>query len=132
MKKAKFRYVEMQTMGEEDIVLAEFPYGLHMDLAVAKDLVASRLMFTENQPHYFIVDMSNIVQMDSDAREYMRHPDGGLKNIRAGAFLASNPIAAMFANFYIKTAKDFPTRFFYSKEGALNWIRAYRTTQLEK
>jgi hypothetical protein len=129
MKTAKFRYVEMRTMGESDIVFAEFPYPLDVNLAIAREIVACRMMFTENHPHYVIIDMTNIARVDADARDFMRHPEGGMKNIKAGALLASNPIAAIVANFFVKVPKDFPARFFYSRQDALNWLLAYRATQ---
>jgi hypothetical protein len=132
MKTAKFKYVSMRTMGASDIVFAEFSHSLRVDLAIAREIVASRMIFTENQPHYAIIDMSNIDHVDADARDFMRHPEGGLKNIRASAFLASNPIAAMLANFYVKVTKNFPARFFYSKQDALDWLLTYRASQQGK
>ena len=119
-------------MGASDVVSAEFSYPLHVNLAIAQEIVASRLMFTENRPHYVIIDMTNITHVDADARDFMRHPDGGLKNIKAGAFLASNPIAAMLANFFVRTPKDFPARFFYSRQEALDWLLAYRAAQQDR
>ena len=129
MKIAKLPYAEMRTMGVSDIILIEFPAPMRVDLAIAQELVSWRIMFTENRPHYVIIDMTNIEQMDANARDFMRHPDGGLKNIRAGALLASNPVSAMLANFFVKAPKDFPARYFYSKQDALDWLMECRSGQ---
>lgn len=129
MRKAKFRYVEIRTLKENDVIFAEFPHALRVDLAVAREIVESRIMFTENMPHYVIIDMSNILHVDDDARDFMQHPEGGLKNLKAGALLAGNPISALLANFFVKVPKEFPARFFYSKNDALNWLLVYRASQ---
>jgi hypothetical protein len=45
-----------------------------------------------------------------------------LKNILGAAFIASNPVAALIANIFVKTPKDFIARFFSNRKEALDWI----------
>ena len=90
------------------------------------------MIFTENKPHYAVIDMSNITHVDADARDFMQHPEGGLRNLKASAFLAGNPIAALFANFFVKVPKDFPARFFHLKSDALDWLLTFRANQRGK
>ena len=47
-------------------------------------------------------------------------------NILGAAFIATNPVSALFANIFIKTQKDFQAKFFSNKEDAFDWIIACR------
>ncbi|GHN02187.1 hypothetical protein WSM22_36760 [Cytophagales bacterium WSM2-2] len=109
-----------------DIVFIEFQDNLRVDLAVAQRIVASRLDFTENRKHYVVIDISNVRQVTTEAREFMQRPDAGLKNILGAAFIASNPVSALLANIFVKAPKDFEAKFFSNKKNALEWIYTNR------
>lgn len=110
------------TIDTSDIVLIEFAGNLRVDLALARQIVAGRLEFTQNRDHYLIIDLSNVRHVSSEAKEFMQKPDAGLKNILGAAFIASNPVSALIANIFIKTPKDFQAKFFSNKNDALAWI----------
>jgi hypothetical protein len=111
-----------------NLYLSIYNKDLKVDLAIAKEMVANRIEFTENKKHYVVIDLSNIKEVTPEAKEYMQHPEGGLKNILAAAFYANNPPAELMANIYVKTPSPFPARFFPKKEEALAWIN----DQMEK
>jgi hypothetical protein len=115
---------------DSDIVYAEFPNSLKVDLEMARELVANRLDFTKNEMHYFVLDVSNVKEISPEAKEFMQKPETGLKNILGGALIATNPVATLIANIFIKTRKDFQARVFSSKESALSWIKDQKQQKL--
>ena len=120
------------TMKGSDVIFAEFSDNLQVDLAKAKEIVASRLALTGNKEHYIIFDLSNVRHVSSDAKEFMQRPDQGLKNILGAAFIASNPVSSLIANIFIKTPKSFQSKFFSSKEEAFKWIMESRQEKPDK
>jgi hypothetical protein len=123
----KYSMVSCQRERNSDIVFAEFPNRLRIDLAAAKEIVSNRLDFMKSKKHYLVVDISNVRQVSSEAKEFMQRADTGLKDLLGAAFIATNPVAAMIANIFIKTPKNFQAEFFGNKEDAYNWIIAQRT-----
>lgn len=107
---------------DTDVIFAEFGNSLNVDLSMAKQIVANRLDFTENKKHYLVLDMSKVRNVTTEAKKFLQQPEGGLKNILGAALIASNPVAAMIANIFIKTPKNFQAKFFYNRKDALDWI----------
>lgn len=125
MKEKKYAHVTCQLEPGTSLVFAEYANNLKVDLEMAKEMVAHRMEFTESKPHYVVIDISNIKEVTSEAKEYMQSPEGGLKNILGAAFIANNPVAELIANIYVKTPVDFEARFFRHREEAVNWIKEY-------
>jgi len=107
---------------DNDVVFAECTH-LSVDLSVAKQIVADRLDFTSNKKHYLVFDISKVQNVTAEAKKFLQHPEGGLKNILGAAMIASNPVSAMIANIFVKTPKNFQAKFFYNKKDALDWIQ---------
>jgi hypothetical protein len=114
------------TESNSDIVFAEFPANLKVDLAKAKEIVANRLGLMQDRKHFLVIDISNVREVTQEAKEFMQRGGMGLKNILGAAFIATNPVAALIANIFIKTPKDFEARFFSDKEAAFDWIFEHR------
>ena len=115
----------------DDIIIAEFPNQLKLDLDTAINIVSHRISFTNNKKHYIVADVSNIISMTTDAKRYLQKPEFGLKNIMGAALIASNPLAALIANIFIKTRCDFESRFFSKKDDAINWILNQKESNLK-
>ena len=105
----------------DDVIFAECRY-LKVDLSAAMQIVTDRLNFTNHKKHYLVFDMSRVQNVTTEAKKYLQHPEGGLKNILGAALIASNPVAALIANVFVKTPKDFQARFFSNKNDAFDWI----------
>jgi len=110
---------------DNDVVFAECPY-LSVDLSVAKQIVADRLDFTNNKKHYLVIDISKVQNITAEAKKFLQHPEGGLKNILGAALIASNPVAALIANVFVKTPKDFQAKFFSNRKDAMEWIFTWK------
>lgn len=122
----KFSQTMFYSEKNSDVIFVEFPNNLKVSLAVAKELVANRWKYTKNEKHYLVVDVSTIREISTEAKEFMQSPDYGLKNILGAAFIATNPVAVLFANIFIKTQKDFDAKLFSNKEEAFEWIVKYK------
>jgi len=118
----KFPYVICSREEGSDIIYAEFPDPIKVDLVIARELVANRLSFSKNQAHYYILDLSNVKDITTDAKDFMQSPEGGLKNILGGALIATNPVSKLIANIFTKTRKDFRAKVFSNKAEAFRWI----------
>lgn len=106
---------------DNDVIFAECKH-LKVDLSAAMEIVAERLEYTGHKKHYLVFDMSKVRNVTAEAKKFLQQSDGGLKNILGAALIASNPVAALIANVFVKTPKDFHARFFADKKDALEWI----------
>lgn len=119
-----FRYTSFWKEIDDDIIFWNYSPNTVMDINVAKELVKNRMEYTEGKDFYTIVDVSNLKSVTKDAREYMSHPDFGLKGILAGAFISNKPVTTMVVNFFLAINKPIvPAKFFTAKEEALKWIK---------
>src|SRR5258706_16414698 len=108
----KYPMVRCTTEEGSDIIFAEFPANLKVDLAVAREIIGNRMDFARSKMHFVVIDVSNVREITPKAKSYLQQPDTGLKNILGAAFIASNPVSVLFANIFIKTQKDFEAKFF--------------------
>ena len=107
----------------DDILFFKYAPKLEMDIEIAKEIVKNRLEYTNNQPMYTVIDGSNLKSTTKEARDYMTSPNGGLKGILAGAFLANSVVTTVIINLYLTINKPpTPAKFFSNKQDALKWI----------
>lgn len=126
MRIKKYKYVTISAESEDSIIYAEYADNLSVDLPIAKELVNSRLEFTGNKQSYVVIDLSNVKQVTSEAKEYLQRQEGGLKNILGAAFVAKNPVSALIANIFVKTNSGFESRFFSDRTSAAKWLKNYK------
>lgn len=117
-----YRYVKCWTEDGSNIVLADFADGLQVDISVAREIVANRVDFTQGRRHYAIINMNNVREVSVAAREYLQREDAGLKNMLAAAFVGSTPVCELLSTIFIKTPKNFESRYFNDERKALEWI----------
>lgn len=106
-----------------DIVFFKYAPALDMDVHVAREMVASRLEYTKGEAVYALIDVTNLKSTTKEARDYMNSPEGGLRGIKAGAFLSNNVVPTLLINLYLKVSNPpVPAKFFTSEEEALKWL----------
>ncbi|HET8963675.1 MAG TPA: hypothetical protein VFM99_07250 [Chitinophagales bacterium] len=128
----KRNYKEYETVffwkeEQDDVLFFKYAPKLEMDIEIAKKIVENRLEYTNNKPMYTVIDGSNLKSTTKEARDYMTNPDGGLKGILAGAFLANSVVTTVIINLYLTINKPpTPAKFFSNKQDALKWINEIR------
>jgi hypothetical protein len=124
MKKTEYRYTNLWTEGDKQIVFANYSTKLEIDIEIAKELVENRIEFSSGESVYTLIDFSNIKSVTKEARDFMNDPEGGLKGVLGGAFLSNNAVTTLLINLYLKINKPtIPAKFFTDKTEAINWLR---------
>ena len=117
-------YVRYELDG--DLLIGWYKKGLKITLPVAKEVVKTRLEFTEYKPVVALVYNLGVISFNKEARDYLAS-DEGVKCIVAGAILIDSPVGSFFGNFYLAVSKPkIPSRIFSRKEAAMKWLSKYR------
>lgn len=120
----EYRTTSFWTAESDDIVYFKYAPKLEIDIDVAKEIVESRLHYTNGKSVYTLIDFSNVKSVTKEARDYMNSPEGGLKGILGGAFLSTSVVATLFVNLYLKISNpSVPAKFFTSEKDAMWWLR---------
>ena len=123
----EYRTTSFWTAESDDIVYFKYAPKLEIDISVAKEIVASRLNYTNGKSVYTLIDFSNVKSVTKEARDYMNSPEGGLKGILGGAFLSTSVVSTLFVNLYLKISNpSVPAKFFTSEKDAMWWLRKIR------
>jgi hypothetical protein len=127
MKKQEFKYT-LLTEIDDQIVYATYVPKLEITLEIAHELVRNRVEFSQDEPHYVVIDFTNVRSVTKEARDYMNRLDGGLKGILGGAFLSNNVVATLFINLYLKVNNPaIPARYFTSRGEAVKWLNKIKS-----
>jgi hypothetical protein len=127
MEKRNYREYKTTSFWKEkddDLIFFKYSPQLEINIDVAKEIVNSRLEYSENKPVYTLIDFTNVKSTTKEARDFMNSPEGGLKGILGGAFLSNSVVATLFINLYLKISKPVvPAHFFTDREEAINWLK---------
>jgi hypothetical protein len=89
-------------------------------------MVEARLKLCKGKSYPMYTDFRNLKAINKEARSYLSKGDS-VSLITAGAFLIKNIAQEIIANFFIHFDRPkVPTKFFSSKEKALQWLQAYK------
>ncbi|HLZ15675.1 MAG TPA: hypothetical protein VKQ08_01490 [Cyclobacteriaceae bacterium] len=112
----------------DDILFFKYSPKLEMDVDIAKEIVYSRLEYTQGKSAYALIDVTNLKSATKEARDYMNSVEGGLKGLSAGAFLSNSVVATLLVNLYLKVSNPpIPAKFFTTQREALNWLKKVRS-----
>ncbi len=124
----EYRTTSFWTEESGEIIFFKYAPKLEIDIEVAKEIVESRLHYTDGKSVYTLIDFSNVKSVTKEARDYMNSPEGGLKGILGGAFLSSSIVATLFVNLYLKVSNpSIPAKFFTSENDAVWWLKKIKT-----
>jgi hypothetical protein len=124
MEKKQFRYTTLSNEIDDEIIYATYIPKLEINLEIAQELVENRMSFSENRPHYILIDFTNVKSVTKGARDYMNDPGAGLKGILGGAFLSNSVVATLFVNLYLKVNNPtIPAKFFTTRADAIHWLK---------
>jgi len=116
-------YLEMLPDG---ILLARYKPGIYIDLPAAKEIVASRLAFTEGNTVPVLLYIDGVATIDRKVRNYISSPEG-VKALSAAAIIKDSPFAAMVANLFVSLNNPLkmPVRIFTKEGKAILWLRTF-------
>lgn len=110
---------------ENGIMIGKFKKGNIIDLHTAMRMVEERLQFQNGNEYPIVIHLNGIKFASSEARNYMKRE--GIKGIKAGAFIISNPVERIILNFLLLVSPpEVPAKMFTSEKEAFDWIQQYK------
>jgi hypothetical protein len=110
----------------DDLLIGTYKKGLKITLDIAKEIVKTRLEFTDYKPKLTLALNQGVISMDKKARDYLSNE--GIQGVIAGAIVLDTPFGSFLGNFYLSVTKPkIPLRIFSKKEAALTWLDRFRT-----
>ena len=132
MIRKQTRYAVFEFDTARRILFLEITSPVTIDLDIAREMLHIRLEVTEGKPCYVIAESSRVRGITAEAKEYVLRPDGGQYNILGAALIVNNPVAALLANIFIKSRKQYPSRYFTSRAAAVEWIEQLEHSFIRK
>ena len=113
---------------KDHILIGTYKKNLHIDLAVARDIVSSRLSFTGGEKMPSLIISQGVVSMDKPAREYLAS-DEAIVGLLASAIVVSSPFSSFLGNFFLFVNKTkMPVKIFTSVSSAEKWLQQFILT----
>ena len=126
----EYKTVSFWKEKDDDIVFFKYSPQLEINIDIAKEIVKSRLEYTEGKQVYTLIDFTNVKLVTKEGRDYMNASEGGLKGILGGAFLSNNLVTTLFINLYLSISKpSVPAKFFTRKDEALAWLQELKRSK---
>jgi hypothetical protein len=107
----------------DDVLFFNYRENITIDLGLAKKLVNSRLEFTDNKQHYLVQHISDLLDINYEAIQYLKDQDYGLKNILGLAYIVSGSLSNQIAEVFVQQPRKFPAKIFDKEEEAIKWIK---------
>jgi hypothetical protein len=108
------------------ILYGKYKHDLVIDMAVAKEMVKDRQRVSGGMSRPFLVDVSGLLCVDTDGRNYLAGP-AGCEFISAGAIYTSNKLLAFVGNAFILLDKPLiPAKIFSDESAALRWLEPFK------
>lgn len=109
----------------ENLLIATYKKGLHIDLDIAREVVRSRRCFTSGKTLAVLILNGGVVSMSKEAREYLASSEGTTE-IRAAAIVLESVFGSVLGNFFLSVNKpEMPVRIFSRKHAAIRWLKKY-------
>lgn len=101
-----------------------------VDLKVAQRLVKERKEICNGGTYPVYVDLSRAIRMNQEARNYMASEEAS-EGLSAIAILLKTVFHSTVANLWYKINKPkIPTKLFYDKQDALDWLQQFKSERL--
>ncbi len=128
----EYRTISFWTEEHDNIIFFKYTPKLEITIEVAREIVESRLLYTNGKPVYTLIDFTNVKSVTKEARDFMNSAEGGLKGISGGAFLSNNVVATLFINLYLKVSNPpVPAKFFNTQKDAVEWLKKIRAEKMQ-
>lgn len=113
------------SLGDDGIIRAKLKPQIQFGLEDAREAMRLVSELGQGKPRPILVDMTEIMAMDREARVYFASEDTA-KLESAAALLIRSPLTRAIGNFFMGLNKPFiPTRLFTSEDEALAWLKGF-------
>ncbi len=110
---------------EDGIMHSVYKPDLVINLEIAKLLVRERLKICNKKTYPLFVDVSNLLSIDMEAREYFAGEEA-TRFISAGAIYSRSPIAKFAGKLFLDVNQPkTPSQIFTNKEEAIAWLHQF-------
>lgn len=107
---------------ENNLLCIKLAEDLIIDLELAKRMVLDRKINFGAAPRAVLIDVSNLLSIDKDARKYFASAEA-LEFLISGAIYTDNALLSTVGNAWLMLDKPvIPMRIFSSKEEATKWL----------
>ncbi|MDN3654067.1 hypothetical protein QWZ08_00430 [Ferruginibacter paludis] len=110
---------------KDNILVGTYKKDLHIDLAVAKQIVRTRLSFTGGRKVPSLILSGGVVSIDKPAREYFSS-DEGIQGLSACAIIVHTEFSNFLGNFFLSVTKTkIPVKQFADVSRAEKWLQKF-------
>ena len=115
------RYFDMTI--EDGIVYATYKVA-HMNIEIAREVIARRTALMQPDTYPLLLDLSNLIQVDEEAMLYSAGEDG-IKLISCAAFMMKSEINGLGYETFSQFEPLVPIKAFHvsQKEEAIQWLK---------
>lgn len=113
----------------DNIFHCSFNFDVEIDIDLAMEMFKTRLTFTQNKPHTVLFDVSKIISISKEARDFFSTQESS-RGIQMAAILSKSPLSTMIVEFFIAqlpVGQLPPIKMFHNKEEAMNWLLSGKT-----
>jgi len=111
----------------DDILYGVFFPGITINIDIAKEIVKTRLEYTDYVPYPMFIFDSGVVSMNKEARDYFSNKNGGMEGTIAAALLLKSVYSEFLGNFFLRITKPaMPTKVFSDEKKALEWLQQFK------
>lgn len=115
---------------KEGVLMAIYHESIKIDLDIAKEIVQIRLNYQGNIILPCIIEITGILSITRDAREYFASNEG-CENISCMGLLSTTTLGKFLGNFYLHfNTPIIPSKFFTQKKETINWLQKMHINNL--
>ena len=113
------------SLGEGGILKLTIDYKNDLTIHDVKELIAAKITITREERVAVLVNSINYKIPSRETRIYIAG-EGVARMVKAMAFLITNPVTRIGANFFMKINKPrFPFKIFTDEKEAIEWLKRF-------
>jgi hypothetical protein len=110
---------------KEGVLVGTYKKNVRINLDVAKQIVLTRIAFTEGKKLPSLIKSQGVISIDKPAREYLAS-DEATKGLVASAILVNSHFSSILGNFFLLVNKTkMPVKIFTDVRRAQKWLEQF-------
>jgi hypothetical protein len=116
-------YVHLEL--SDEILIATYKKGLQIDLEMAREIVRSRVDFTEGRELPVLILNEGVLTINKEAREYFASSEGTY-GLSAAALILNSAFEFMLGFFFMNVnVAEIQSRIFKHEDKAVKWLKNF-------